>query len=352
MRVNSRVLARTLLVVCGAILTACTHLPDSPSSTRDEAAPEVLLRTRIDSVYAAAKAENPIDQSHGVTIGILDSAQTPTSVLVSFENDQEWVIHQFERRLEGWRRGPVLSSGTFDFGLAPGGRVYAMGYSGIIAYIRYFSSVVDQWAVTNVKVPGVYTRAQSYGATINDALFFPDSVFDSDTSYAVKGPIEWQASRDAAPFCNLIQWNRYNTNWWSYTACLRNDNGQFDNSILPQRFALQYHLIVTAYPPLTLSLSDWEANDSEYRMFGVFVTSNSPAVQSYSWEYSTNGTTWLPLAQNPCFTNKYRGAYRADPPQTPSVYLRATVTLVNGQTETQNANWFPAPINISDRICS
>jgi hypothetical protein len=222
----------------------------------------------------------------------------------------------------------------------------------LIANIRYAGNTVDQWFISNLKIAGTYNQTEGYGSTqINSAQFIPGVSYQVDTSYSVSH-VTWRPARDNAPLCDPFFWPASTQNPHQPGACYRTDTQVFDSNILPQRFSLVYQLAVTAYPPLTLSLNDWEANDSNYRLFGVFVTSASPPVQSYAWEYSTNGVVWSTLPSSCGYTNQYRGAYRSDPPQTPPVYLRATVTLINGQTKTQNANWSPAPINISDTFCN
>lgn len=331
------------LVLAAAALSAC----DGPSDTAtapEVPTPSAAVSLRADSIHAAAVASMPVNDADGVMIGVLDHGQTPNSNLVLFRTPSESATYRYERSESGWVRAQrvVEAAPEAEPGMA---LAVATGYSGMIARIQNGSNVVDQWFVSNIKTPGAYYQTEGYGVIVVDrAAFIGGTQISADTQFTVSMG-EWRAYRDDAPECDVFYWNSTSSSWIP-GPCLRTDTRVFDYNVRPQRFWLRFNLTATALAPLEFHVTDWEANDSEYRAFGISPNTFSGAtIQNVVWEVSSNGFSWTPIAASSC-GKQYTGAFRGYGPET---FIRATVTLGDGRVATRSTlNNLPRYVDVTD----
>lgn len=321
---------KAVLVLAAAAMWGC----DRPTGIQD-AAPvptPAALSARADSIHEAALAALPVDDAQGITIGVMDKGRTESTNLVSFRTPAEWAVYRYERTAAGWARGARMEGGRTP---AESG-MQNLGYSGQVAAIMNGLQTVDQWYVANITTSGTYYQTEGYGPlAVNRAVFYPATFVEGDTRYQVTFG-EWKAYRDDAPGCDPFYWSG-NTSDWTAGPCRRTDTNVFDYNVKPQRFSLRYQVTVSQLPPFEFAIHDWEANDSEYRAFGIMPQEFGSAVTSVVWQVSSNGINWTTIPASNCGM-KYAGAYRGGGPAT---YMRATVTLADGRSKTRTPYYGP-----------
>ncbi|MBB4635421.1 hypothetical protein [Longimicrobium terrae] len=321
---------KAVLVLAAAAMWGCDRPTGIQELPRDMT--PAALSARADSIHDAALAALPVDDANGITIGVMDEGRTESTNLVSFRTPAEWAVYRFERNAAGWTRGARVEGGRTP---AETG-MQNVGFSGQVAAIMNGLQIVDQWYVANITTTGTYYQTEGYGPiTVNRAVFYPATFTDGDTRYQVTFS-EWKAYRDDAPGCDLTFWTANNSDW-TPSACRRTDTFAFDNNLKPQRFSLRYQVTVTQLPPFEFAIHDWEANDSEYRAFGIMPQEFGSAVTSVVWQVSSNNINWTTISASNCGM-KYAGAFRSGGPAT---YMRATVTLADGRSRTRTPYYGP-----------
>lgn len=321
---------RISILVCFWALSGCDQLIDVEVPQNEVSTPpQTILQDRGDSIFLAAAAHLPVgDRDYGL-VAVLEQGRTDKTNFVRYHHSAGSETYMFVRDTAGWSRGLKVHGGAADAS-RDAISLESIGYSGEIARIMDGNNTVDQWFVANIRDAGDYYRTAAYGVLpVNRGRFMPGTQLVGNTRYEVVQR-EWRAYRETAPFCDLFYWTAFHADF-VVPDCFRTDIQRFDSNVRPHRFWLRFALRVTELPPVDFYIRNWEANDSEYRGFGLSPSQFSAPIDNVRWEVSSNGTVWAQIPHSNC-GQVYAGAFRDGTGA--STYMRATVTLTDGRTGT------------------
>lgn len=319
------------------LLSACDD--GSPSALVTAPDPQPIQSNSVEAITAAAFTSAPISTASGIDIGVLDRDATPTSRLVSFENDAEYRIHRYTQRAGTWTRGEEVARGPRTR-LAPARAATAQadvyGYSGRIARIVSNSknqTYSDEWFISGLKEAGTHSYIEYYGEALQmDAgQFYPGDVTVNDTVYSVALE-SWSPFRVSAP---AYTWPTAG-NVYSINTTVYNQTTARYETRYPEYWRATYRLSKRVIQAIEVSLWSNEGNEAcHYYIMAGPAAWTTGVTYTYQWDESLDGVIWN---LNVKTTQQYypiRAWYGAEP----DMYRRVTIRGSDGSSGSKTILW-------------
>ena len=249
-------------------------------------------------------------------MGVLDSARTATSALVSFENGEEYQLHRFVEKGGEWRSEALLIREKLPATLAMAAKVQSQVYTNTIAQtFKQGSLPLDaNWYINEKKQTGDYTYTREYATTLPfDAEFIAGTQTTNDSTFAVSFR-SWAYSR--------ISIYPPGSGSCGATTCHTTISDSLGNEFGAHRLELGYRLVV--YPPVTASISGPGSITLAAPQTWSASAIGGNGTYAYQWERSVNQASWTPVGTQQTYTESVdTGTY--------IFYLRVTATSIGKQ---------------------
>lgn len=308
---TSGVPVKRFIMIAGLVASAaCTE----SSLTSDPTVSQHSAGTELSGLFSAARRLAPSSIPNGLRIGVLDSARTSTSALVSLYDGSELALYRFVMVSGMWQ--PTLLLEEKSAPRRPGrqsGAIQIEAYLSSIAttYNQFGGTIDSNWFINDVAATGNYTYWREYSQNLPYSSRFQEGAETSnDTTFAVTFD-HWTYSRSSQPTGSGTCYT---------TLCNTTISGSPS-----ERLVASYRLTVT--PPVHVSISGPTSIAVAGSRTWTASATGGDGTYSFQWQRSADSINWTNVGTSSSYTEVVdTGSYR--------FYLRATASSAGKQGTT------------------